>query len=133
MDALITSHIDLCIGLLGDLLLQPPTQYLNEMFLEGLVVASESLLSYCVEFCISSGYASAMGDVVTLVSEMSQMIFNKIQLDHTQPRGRPKIAITQDQILQLIHCNFSVQDIANLLQCSTKTVYRLIEEFGLNM
>ncbi len=46
-------------------------------------------------------------------------------------RGRPKMVITEDQLIQLFNSHFTVSDIAKKLQCSPRTIYRRIQEFGL--
>ncbi len=53
-----------------------------------------------------------------------QNVIEDYQRDHVQ---QPRIVITEEQVL---HSHFSVQDMAKLLQCSAKTVYRRIQEFG---
>lgn len=141
MAVFLNDHIDLCIALLEDVLQQfqqPASQLCDESLLDGLVVACECLLSYCVELeRVLSSYSVAlqqvMTSVISLVTDISHSLQNVIenyQRDRVQQRGRPKIVITEEQILQLLHSHFSVQDMAKLLQCSTKTVYRRIQEFG---
>ncbi len=41
------------------------------------------------------------------------------------------MVITEDQLIQLLNSHFSVQDISKMLQCSPRTIYRRIQEFGL--
>ena len=48
-----------------------------------------------------------------------------------QIRGRPLIHIPEEQLVLLMSFNFSPGRIADMVQCSAKTVRRRIVEFGL--
>ncbi len=73
---LVSSHIDLCIALLEDVLQQfqqPASHLCDEGLLDGLVVACESLMSYCVELervvtLHSMALQHVMTSVITLVT-----------------------------------------------------------------
>ncbi len=66
---LVNSHIDLCIALVEDVLKQfqqPANHLCDENVLDGLVVACESLLSYCVELeRVVSSHSLALQQVVS--------------------------------------------------------------------
>jgi len=46
--------------------------------------------------------------------------------------GRPKLDITKEEIIQLKHLNYSWTEIAKLLGVSRQTLYRRLQEFGID-
>ena len=48
------------------------------------------------------------------------------------PRGRPKLKIAKEQLKFLLEANFTRNDVAVFLKCSTKTISRRIEEYQLS-
>ena len=51
----------------------------------------------------------------------------------SQGRGRPKLKICREQLKFLLDANFTQNNIASLLKCSSKTVSRRIQEFNLTV
>ena len=50
-----------------------------------------------------------------------------------QSRGRPKLKVCREQLKFLLDANFTQNDIASLLNCSSKTISRRIKEFNLTI
>ena len=46
--------------------------------------------------------------------------------------GRPKLEVTKEEILQLKHLNYSWSKIAEILDVSRQTLYRRLQEFGID-
>ena len=98
-------------------------------------------MAYCVQIqgIISSGNNSLllqlMNGVISSLSEVTQSLENLVEIhqrqQHSRSRGRPKLRITEEKLVQLLQGHFSIVEIGKLLGCSTKTVHRKIQEFGL--
>ena len=84
------------------------------------------------------GLAQAMRIVIAHLSDINEQLegwLERVQArnrDTGSRRGRPKMVITEDQLIQLLNSHFSVPDISRMLQCSRRTIYRRIQEFGLS-
>ncbi len=137
--------LDLCVAILEDILRQfYLANFQEEDVLEGLLIACESLTTYCIllEGVILSngapGLAQAMRIVIAHLSDINEQLegwLERVQArnrDTGSRRGRPKMVITEDQLIQLLNSHFSVPDISRMLQCSRRTIYRRIQEFGLS-
>ena len=117
----------------------------NGATLEGLLLSVEVALAYCV----------LLGPLILELPEtetdtnLHRMLIITIKRDVAEKleaileaheratcplsysRGRPKLSITEGQILELLDAQFSFSDIARLLGCSYKTVCRRRHEFGI--
>ena len=51
----------------------------------------------------------------------------------SQSRGRPKLKLCRDQLRFLLDANFTQNDIASFLKCSSKTVSRRMKQFNLTI
>ena len=61
-----------------------------------------------------------------------ESIFESYQREtQTRGRGRPKLSITEEQLLHLLQSHFTLCDIAALFGCSVRTIHRRVTEFGL--
>ena len=106
-----------------------------------ITFAAESLLVYVVQIeALAAGLTpTAVGPlsgVIESTREVTQFLEDLLdrherQREQQRPKGRPKLAITEGQLRELIRSNFSVVGIAQLFSCSTKTIYRRIREFNL--
>ena len=143
-------HVDLCEALLEDFLqqVQSPDVVRNACNLEGLLFVAESLLAYLVQvdslvtggsalesFSTTRSLRSAIGamrDVLELLEGFWED-FKRQQAMQSLPRqrGRPRLQIHEDQLLELLQSHFTVVDIAKLYGCSPKTIYRRLNQFGL--
>ena len=48
------------------------------------------------------------------------------------PRGRPMLRIDDEDLLLIYHHDFTVKDMLQLLNCSTKTIQRRLRSIGLS-
>ena len=137
-------HVDLCQALLEDFLqqVQNPGRIRNVCDLEGLRFVAESLLAYLVQVdSFASGMVDchSLGQAITATRDMLGLLerlcedLRRQQAIQSLPRqrGRPKLQIHQDQLLELLQCHFTVVDIAKMFGCSPKTIYRRLDQFGL--
>ncbi len=124
-----TIILDLCVAILEDILCQfYLANFQEEDVLEGLLIACESLTTYCIllEGVILSngapGLAQAMRIVIAHLSDINEQLegwLERVQArnrDTGSRRGRPKMVITEDQLIQLLNSHFSVPDISRMLQ-----------------
>ena len=134
-------HVDLCEVLLEELIQQLQRQFPQEQAgFEGLLLVAESLLSYVVQL-IPTMYTSGALQLVSLhaiivgTREVAQFLEHLVDCHQRQQnaptRGRPKLRITEGQLVELLRSHFFIVDIATLFGCSSKTIYRRIHEFGL--
>lgn len=134
-------HIELCEAILEDLLMQirPPFQ---ESTLEGLLLAVEALVSYLLDIEVLTRTEFSAGTLLATVSGVLEKtnecvvclegIFESYQREtQTCGRGRPKLSITEEQLLHLLQSHFTLCDIAALFGCSVRTIHRGVTEFGL--
>lgn len=134
-------HIELCEAILEDLLMQirPPFQ---ESTLEGLLLAAEALVSYLLDIEVLTRTEFSAGTLLATVSGVLEKtnefvvclegIFESYQREtQTRGRGRPKLSITEEQLLHLLQSHFTLCDIAALFGCSVRTIHRRVTEFGL--
>lgn len=103
----------------------------SESFVEGILFNSELLFRdvLTIEDLLPEQdgqiVVSAIARVVSAVREL------KDELHHSHMRGRPQIAISEEQLTSLLELQFSNQDIARLLNVSPRTIRRRIIQFGL--
>ena len=131
-------HVDLCEALLEDLVQQLQRPFPQEQTgLEGLLLAAESLLNYVVqiEALIPTVYTSGALQLVSLhavivgTREVAQFLEHLVDCHQrqqnapTRTRGRPKLRITEGQLVELLQSHFSIVDVARLFGCSSKTIY----------
>ncbi len=111
--------------------------------MEGLLLAAEFLLTYLLNIAVlartefpsaETSVSSVIESTVEVVAFLEQLV-DDLRRQHTCTcgRGSPKLGITEEQLLDLLHSDFSVCDIAALFGCSTKTIRRRVEEFGLSV
>lgn len=117
----------------------------DDATLEGLLLSVEVVLTYCVllgSLIMDVPEADALTHTIMIITldsvrdiaERLEAIFEERErrrCPHNYMRGRPKLGITEGQILELLDAQFSITDIARLLGCSYKTVSRRIHEFGI--
>ena len=97
---------------------------------EGALMQAQLLLrdAILVEH-LPSGDGEVLVQAVLSVVQAIQIIVDEQHRLHV--RGRPQIAITEDQLAGLMELHFSNRDIANLFHVSPRTIRRRIIQFGL--
>ena len=134
-------HIELREAILQDMLMQiqPP---FKESTLEGLLLAVEVLVSYLLDIEVLTRTEFAAGTLLATVSGVLEKTNEFVvclegslesyqRQTRTRGRGRPKLSITEEQLLHLLQSHFTLCDIAGLFGCSVKTIQRRVTEFGL--
>ena len=117
--------------------------------LEGLLLSAEVVLTYCVllaplildlpEAATDSAIHTIMNIALDSVRDVTEMLEAILEAHErcpstrscTREKGRPKLHITEGQVLELLDAQFSFSDIARLLGCSYKTICRRQQEFGI--
>ena len=114
---------------------------------DNIIIKCERLL-VAVQILMDEEYANAVNDgtlngldtvydsieaiIVSLSSEYGVSLF--VATTHqslSHPRGRPKLKICKEQLHFLLAANFTQNDIAVMLKCSSKTISRRIQEYDL--
>lgn len=96
----------------------------------------EDMLSNCVVIereMVGSGhemiFAHMVSSVRELVSMMEDLVINEYRV---ATPGRPRIGISNQQLLLLSRHDFQLSDMAALLNCSVRTVQRRLAEHGVS-
>ena len=123
--------------------IQRPGALNNGSSLEELLLLVEVILAYCallgcvitdlpdIDVLISSTFTDILDSVRTIVAKLEAIFEEHQRCRHSFARGRPKLDITEGQMLELLDAQFSLTGIPKLLSCSSKTVRRRIIELGL--
>ena len=70
-------------------------------------------------------------DGETLSNSLFDVVNNLQQRNRPSIKGRPTIAIPEDQLVMLLQNHYNITDIASLLQVSPRTIRRRIIQYGL--
>ena len=119
----------------------------NGATLEGLLLSVEVALAYCVllgplilelpEAETDTNLHRMLIITIDSVRDVAEKLEAILEAHEratcplSYSRGRPKLSITEGQILELLDAQFSFSDIARLLGCSYKAVCRQRREFGI--
>ena len=97
----------------------------------GLVLRAERLVAISIAFQQAAPLQVDVGEELTsAVTEIYTSLCERFDQDR-RPRGRPPIPISEDQLVLLLDCQFSVVKISQLLQCSARTIRRKIDLYDL--
>lgn len=111
--------------------------------IEGLLFAVEILLIYCVSLeplLTQAAMAGPLGGfylhellvaVQDIVNDLEVILLSQRRIGGLRTRGRPRLTITREKLVQLFDAHFKIVDIAQLIGCSCKAIYRRMQEFEL--
>ena len=92
-----------------------------------LMLVDEHLTEYDTSGELREKVNRCSDEIVQIVVEAA----NSMPQSHSNPPGRPRLAIPADQLAFLLGCYFRQSDIAAMFKCSPRTIQRRIVEFGL--
>lgn len=94
------------------------------------LLSDSCLGSHIEEETIDSVYSSFQ-EVIRIVMEKIEEDEANLFLNVQRGRGRPKLAVSEDQLRFLKECNFKNTEIAKMLLVSPRTISRRIQTYGL--
>ena len=111
------------------------SDYMHNTDLDGAIFALENILQRLIVLqpfltLDFPGINQVIYNVRNLVDELKEME-DEMHRSHHRSRGRPKIQITEHELLNLLELRFTQVEIASLYGCSARTVRRRILSYNL--
>ena len=107
-----------------------------EDFIDSIIIKCERLLVVIVLLSevdnLSDAVYDSIEEIIAFLDDAATVHVTAL----TQPgqsQGRPKLKICREQLKFLLDANFTQNDIASLMNCSSKTISRRIKEFNLTI
>ena len=116
----------------------------DQDYIDSIVIRCERLLVAVLMLSevdyLSDGMLSGIDAVYDSIEDIVATLFSDdantdvtIPAQPSQDQGRPKLKVCREQLKFLLDANFTQNDIAHLLKCSSKTVSRRIKEYNLTI
>ena len=116
----------------------------DQDYIDSIIIRCERLLVAVLMLSevdyLSDGMLSGIDAVCDSIEEIVATLFSDdantdvtIPAQSSQDQGCPKLKVCREQLKFLLDANFTQNDIAHLLKCSSKTVSRRIKEYNLTI